>query len=150
MKKILVVSEKYAPQGSGAELATHLLLNLLKTDFDITILTGTKEPLRSDGMRFIYTDLLNVSNKLLLWRNLLILRRSHWFFKLVKETDVVYIPRISYPIIPMAKRLGKRVVVHLHDYQPLSYNSVLFRYVDRSSLSASADVQTLATVELAD
>jgi glycosyltransferase involved in cell wall biosynthesis len=150
MKKILVVSEKYAPQGSGAELATHLLLNLLKTNFDITVLTGTKEPLRSDGVRFIYSDLLNVSNKLLLWRNLLILRRSHWFFELVKGTDVVYVPRISYTVIPLAKRLGKRVVVHLHDYQPLSYNSVLFRYVDRSSLSASAEVKNLVTVELAD
>ncbi|WP_342784734.1 glycosyltransferase family 4 protein [Thermofilum sp.] len=38
----------------------------------------------------------------------------------------MYIPRYCYPLIPVAKRFGKRVVVHLHDYQPVSYNSIVF------------------------
>jgi len=37
----------------------------------------------------------------------------------------VYIPRFSYPIIPVAKRLGKKVIVHLHDYQPVSYTAII-------------------------
>ncbi|MGC9106841.1 MAG: glycosyltransferase family 4 protein [Infirmifilum sp.] len=35
-------------------------------------------------------------------------------------------PRYAYPIIPLAKALGKRVVIHLHDYQPVSYTAVMF------------------------
>ncbi|MEM3908107.1 MAG: glycosyltransferase family 4 protein, partial [Nitrososphaerota archaeon] len=39
--------------------------------------------------------------------------------------DAVYIPRFSYPVIPIAKKLGKKVVVHLHGYQPVSYTAVI-------------------------
>jgi len=38
---------------------------------------------------------------------------------------VVYVPRFAFPVIPLAKRLGKKVVVHLHDYIPISYTAVV-------------------------
>ncbi len=52
--------------------------------------------------------------------------REGWFRKLVKWADVVYIPHYAYPVIPSVKELGRSVIVHLHDYQPISYTSVIF------------------------
>jgi glycosyltransferase involved in cell wall biosynthesis len=44
----------------------------------------------------------------------------------------VYVPRFAFPLIPCAKRLGKKVVVHLHDYIPISYTAtVLAPYEER-------------------
>ncbi|MEM2703848.1 MAG: hypothetical protein QXR45_11885 [Candidatus Bathyarchaeia archaeon] len=34
------------------------------------------------------------------------------------------------------KGLGKKVVVHLHDYQPVSYNSIVFSEQTRSGVDA--------------
>jgi len=45
--------------------------------------------------------------------------------KAIERADVVYIPRFSYPVIPIAKKLDKKVVVHLHGYQPVSYTAVI-------------------------
>ena len=45
--------------------------------------------------------------------------------KLVEWADVVYIPHYAYPVIPSVKELGRRVIIHLHDYQPISYTSVI-------------------------
>ncbi|MCR8456022.1 MAG: glycosyltransferase family 4 protein, partial [Crenarchaeota archaeon] len=53
----------------------------------------------------------------------------------ISSSDVVYIPRYCYPLIPVAKRLGRRVVVHLHDYQPVSYNSIVFSEQARSGVN---------------
>jgi glycosyltransferase involved in cell wall biosynthesis len=44
---------------------------------------------------------------------------------MLRESDVVYIPRFSFPIIPIAKRFGKNVIVHLHGYIPISYTAVV-------------------------
>ena len=41
------------------------------------------------------------------------------------ESDVVYIPRLAFPVIPYAKALGKTVIVHLHDYIPVSYSAAI-------------------------
>jgi len=45
--------------------------------------------------------------------------------KLIEKHDVIYITDHSYPLIPFAKNLRKRVIVHLHDYQPISPSSVV-------------------------
>src|SRR5439155_24520068 len=37
-----------------------------------------------------------------------------------------YVPRLCYPVISQAKHLGKGVIVHLHDYQPISYEADYF------------------------
>ena len=51
--------------------------------------------------------------------------RKGWFRKLVKWADVAYVPHYAYPVIPRVKELGRKVIVHLHDYQPISYTSVI-------------------------
>ncbi|MEM2622867.1 MAG: glycosyltransferase family 4 protein, partial [Candidatus Nezhaarchaeales archaeon] len=105
--------------------------------FKLTIVHGTKEPVRLNGVRYVYSSLLSVRDKHRLWLNCSILARKHWFRKLISSSDVVYIPRYCYPLIPVAKRLGRRVVVHLHDYQPVSYNSIVFsEQIARSRVNA--------------
>src|SRR2546428_10594358 len=126
MKRMLVVSEKYWPGGGGAELATHQILGLLREDFDITVRTGTKQPARHSNVHYLYTRLLDAGNKVFLWKNLVALSNARWCVELMKAADVLYIPRVSYPMVSAAKSQGKRVVVHLHDYQPISFSSAYF------------------------
>jgi hypothetical protein len=85
--------------------------------------------------------------------------KEGWFRKLVKWADIVYIPRYAYPLIPVAKALGKRVVVHLHDYQPILYTAVIFhndcfkRDFERTFHSASSTIsseQCMLVVEIAN
>jgi len=123
--KILIVSERYWPDGSGGELATHLVVNVLSRKFDVTVITGTRNPSKLPRIEYIYEPLLSREKKLLLWYNLLKLVRTERFKKLVSEADVIYVPRISYPIIPFAKEFGKKVVVHLHSYAPISYTAAI-------------------------
>jgi len=123
--RLLVVTERYWPEGSGGELATHLILELLRDSFEVTVVTGTRSPARVEGVRYIYEPLLSARNKHLLWFITLRLTRSRAFDKLVERADVVYVPGFAFPVIPLAKRLGKRVVVHLHGYIPASYTAVV-------------------------
>ena len=124
--KILVLAELYWPQGGGAELATHLILkNLQKTGkFQITVLTGVKNIEKISGIEYIYTSYLKPRPKPLLWLYVEYMCRTKYFRKLIEEHDVVYIPRIAYPAIPHAKKMGKKVIVHLHNYQPITYHSI--------------------------
>ncbi|MGD0329217.1 MAG: glycosyltransferase family 4 protein [Nitrososphaeria archaeon] len=127
--KILVISEKYWPQGGGAEFATYLILSLLSAtnnDLKITVLTGTKEPYKTDGANFIYSDILDTPTKIHLWRNLMTASKLGSFNKIIKNNDITYIPRLAYPLVPNAKKLGKKVLVHLHDYQPITYCAGVF------------------------
>jgi len=125
---ILTVTEQYWPEGGGGTLATHLIVDVLSrfSDMEIRVISGTREPIRVDGVRYICTLLLRTKNKVKLWSNLVFLSKQEWFVKLLRSTDVVYISRYCYPLIPVAKKLGKRVVVHLHDYQPISWSAVVF------------------------
>lgn len=125
MSKIFVISEKYWPDGSGGELATHLILSVLKKKFNIIVVTGTKNPSRVSDVKYIYEPLLSRQEKPVLWLNILRFVNTQKFQKLLLESDIVYIPRFAFPIIPFAKKLGKKVVVHLHDYIPISYTSVV-------------------------
>ncbi|MEM2767818.1 MAG: glycosyltransferase family 4 protein [Candidatus Bathyarchaeia archaeon] len=127
MNKVLIISERWWPDGTGGILASHFIAGLLQgAGFKLTVVHGTKEPIRLNGIRYVYSSLLSVRDKHRLWLNCSILARKHWFRELISRSDVVYIPRYCYPLIPVAKRFGKRVVVHLHDYQPVSYNSIVF------------------------
>ena len=124
MSRILVVSEMYWPEGGGGVLATHLIVKTLKSlGFEVTVVHGSQNPEVAQGVRYIYSDLLSARDKFRLWLNCMRLSRENWFLNLLKQHDVLYIPRYCYPLIPVAKKLGKRVVVHLHDYQPISYNA---------------------------
>jgi glycosyltransferase involved in cell wall biosynthesis len=125
MSSILVITERYWPEGSGGELSTHLILNILRKRFDITIVTGTRNPSKLLGVRYVYEPLLSKREKPILWLNTLKLVHTQRFQKLLLKSDVMYIPRFAFPLIPYAKKLGKKVVVHLHDYIPISYTAVV-------------------------
>ncbi|MGC9119244.1 MAG: glycosyltransferase family 4 protein [Thermoproteus sp.] len=124
-ERLLVVAERYYPEGGGGELATHLIVGILRRRFDVTVVTGTADPERASGVRYVHEPLLSRAAKPVLWTNLARLARKGRFEALLRESDAVYIPRFAYPVIPRAKALGKRVVVHLHGYAPLSYTAVV-------------------------
>jgi len=121
---LLVISEKYYPYG-GAELAIHCILRLLRDmGFNILVITGAKNIKPLDGVEYLYSPLLNTSTKINLWKNILV-GRDH-FDKFIKQSDIVYIPRVAYPIIPRAKKFGKKVIVHLFDLQPIDYDAIIY------------------------
>jgi len=129
--RILIVHELWWPRGRGGVLATHLITEMLaKNGFEIRVVTGVRDYEAISGVDFIYEPRLRAGSKLRLWLNTYMLCREGWFKRLIEWADVVYVPRYIYPLIPIAKALGKRVVVHLHDYQPTSYTAVIF-YNDR-------------------
>jgi glycosyltransferase involved in cell wall biosynthesis len=125
LSSVLVVTERYWPDGSGGELATHLILDILRKRFDVTVVTGTKNSSKLPSVRYVYEPLLSKREKLTLWLNILRLIQTQRFQKLLRESDTVYIPRFAFPVIPCAKRLGKKVVVHLHGYIPISYTATV-------------------------
>ncbi|MEN3062093.1 MAG: glycosyltransferase family 4 protein [Candidatus Methanosuratincola petrocarbonis] len=137
--KILVISERFWPEGSGGELATKLIIAILKDFFDITVVTGTSKPEIYRDVRYIHTDLLQARGKQNLWINNLLLSRSAWFKNLLIESDVVYIPGFSLPLIELAKNYGKKVVVHLHGYVPICYTATLLSTAERHLESVTMD-----------
>jgi glycosyltransferase involved in cell wall biosynthesis len=147
MTSILVVSEKYWPYG-GAELATHLILRLLRDEgFTITVAIGMKRIDRLDDVRYVYFPVLDAPSKVHLWSRLLYPPQS--LKKLIEFSEVVYIPRISYPIIPLAKRYGKKVIVHLHNYQPINFESVnLYPYEANSEYNLIKDLKNSLMLEM--
>jgi len=123
----LVITERYWPDGSGGELATHLIIDILRKEkaLEITVITGSRNPMRLPGVRYIYEPLLSVEGKPLLWLNVNRLIRRGEFRKILQESDIVYVPGFMFPIIPYVKSMGKRVIVHLHGYAPVSYTAVI-------------------------
>jgi len=123
--RVVVFSERLWPEGGGGELATYLILKLLAStgDFELEVYTGTEDHAKVPGVSIKVVDFLRASNKIKLFTKILANRRL--VEEAIERADVVYIPRFSYPVIPVAKKLGKKVVVHLHDYQPVSYTAVI-------------------------
>jgi glycosyltransferase involved in cell wall biosynthesis len=127
MTSILTVSEIFWPEGGGAERATYLILKLLaQQGFKITVVTGTDSPAIIPGVKYYVSRYLKSSNRLTRWTLARLLATSHAFIKLLKEHDVLYIPLAEYPLIPIAKKAGLRVVVHLHNYMPIRYSGVKY------------------------
>ncbi|MCX8205533.1 MAG: glycosyltransferase family 4 protein [Candidatus Nezhaarchaeota archaeon] len=122
----LVVSEQWWPEGTGGILASHLIARALRSaGFRLTVVHGTRRPVKAEGVNYVYTGLLSARNKHRLWTNCLLLAKKAWFVEAMRGCAVVYVPRYCYPLVSVAKKLGKRVIVHLHDYQPVSYNSII-------------------------
>src|SRR5438874_681113 len=120
--KVLVLSELWYPQGGGAELATNLAIDALQREgFNVTVLTGSEIHNRPSRVRYVSIPLLKARSKIHLWRNLIL--GQEVLAPLIKDADVVYVPRLCYPVVSQAKDLGKSVIVHLHDYQPISYEA---------------------------
>jgi glycosyltransferase involved in cell wall biosynthesis len=55
-----------------------------------------------------------------------LLATNSYFVRLLKEHDILYIPLAAYPLIPIAKKKGLRVIIHLHNYMPVRYSSVKY------------------------
>jgi glycosyltransferase involved in cell wall biosynthesis len=136
MKRILVVIPTYWPEGSGGTLATHLIVKLLSQTgrFDITVLTGTRNPEVVPGVRYVVDPFVGFVEKRFSIPRLV----KDRYGKLIEKHDVIYTV-YAYPFIPVAKKLGKRVIVHLHDYRPVSASSViLVNQADNPTLSKLA------------
>ena len=129
MTSILVISEIFWPEGGGAELATHLILDILaKHNFDITVVTGTQSPAKIRGVKYYITPYLRASNRIVRWVNMGLLRGNERFEEMLGKHNILYIPLAAYPLIPLAKRKGLKVVVHLHNYAPIRYSSIKYYF----------------------
>jgi glycosyltransferase involved in cell wall biosynthesis len=127
MSSILVISEIFNPEGGGAEKATYLILrHLAQHNFKITVVTGTKNPVKIPGVKYYITSYLKPSNRLIRWTLTRLLATNPHFIRLLKEHDTLYIPLAAYPLIPIAKQRGLRVIIHLHNYMPVRYTSVKY------------------------
>lgn len=135
MINILIVSELFWPEGSGGTLATYLITKLLTTcrDFKVTVITVTHNPAKIGNVSFIIDEAFKIPNKPMRWFHFLKPQVKKYYRNLVKKFDIIYIP-YGYPLIPLAKELDKRVIVHLHDYQPIAYNSTIL-YNQRKEVS---------------
>jgi len=122
---VLVISERFWPEGSGGTLATYLITKLLATcNFKVMVITGTHDPARVNGVDFIVDEAFRIPNKPARWLYFLTPTMRRRYKDLMKRFDVIYIP-FGYQLIPIAKELDKRVIVHLHDYQAVAYNSTI-------------------------
>jgi len=127
--RIVVFSKLFWPEGGGAELATYTIIrDILSRHFDVTVVSGTKRP--SPGVleccRYVHWSVLESRYKPVEW--LKAFSNHQALKKLVDVADVVYMP--SHTLIPLAiiiKRVkpGAKVIIHLHNYQPLAFTSVL-------------------------
>jgi glycosyltransferase involved in cell wall biosynthesis len=124
---VLTVSELFWPEGGGAELATYLILQILaEHGFSVTVVTGTKNPAKIPGVKYYTTPMLRSVNRLTRWTLMEVLSTTAFFKQLLKSHDVLYIPQAAYPLIPVAKRMDRRVIVHLHNYMPIRYTGVKY------------------------
>ena len=129
MTSMLVISEIFWPEGGGAELATYLILDMLaKHNFDITVVTGTKSPAKIRGVKYYIIPYLRASNRIVRWINIGLLKRDERFEEMLSKHNILYIPLAAYPLIPLAKKNGLKVVVHLHNYAPIRYNSIKYYF----------------------
>lgn len=119
---ILFLSELLYPHGGGAELATYLYARLAsESGHNVTVVTnrfaGESQTYSQGSLSIRRLPLFagNNSMKYSILRRLDVLLSSQ-IRATLKNVDVVYIPRFWYSAIPLAKSLGKKIVVHLHDY----------------------------------
>ena len=146
--KVLTVSEIFWPEGGGAELATRLIVEQLsRAGCEVTVVAGTRKPEPVPGVEFHYTPLLKASNRLVRWGLMEALAQQRWFKELLKSHDVLYVPLAAYPLIPLAKKHGLRVVVHLHNYAPVRYHGVKY-YFEPDALTLSQELKLALYHEL--
>jgi len=102
---LLVISERFWPEGSGGTLATYLITKLLATcNFRTTVITGTHDPARINGVDFIIDEAFRIQNKPARWLYFLTPTMRGRYKNLMKRFDIIYIP-FGYPLIPIAKEL---------------------------------------------
>jgi glycosyltransferase involved in cell wall biosynthesis len=136
---ILFLSELFYPHGSGGELATYLYAKLLSnTGFNVAIVTnrflGESEISKNDNLTIYRVPLLrqNEGDKYSVLRRFDILLSS-FMRRMVKWSNVVYIPKFWYSAIPLVKSYRKPIITHLHGYNPVCPLSIFYD-VSKNSL----------------
>jgi len=141
--KILVLSERFPPEGSGGPLATYLLLSKLVKEerVKVTVLTSTKRPWCIPKVKYIFLSQLTGKNKFEALFNQLSATLNPKIVDIVKEHDLIYITDHSYPFAFVAKKLKKPVIVHLHDFFPISASSTILnnKEIKRNTFSLIHD-----------
>jgi glycosyltransferase involved in cell wall biosynthesis len=139
---ILIMSEIFYPHGSGAELATYLYAEkLAKTGCDIVVITNRvgKEPQFSisGSIKTYRLPLIgNASDTKYAILKRLDLMFSGFVGRMVKWSDVVYIPRFWFSVVPMARKYGKPTIVHLHDYIPICPLSTMYNQSENNQCAS--------------
>jgi glycosyltransferase involved in cell wall biosynthesis len=127
--RILLFSKLFWPEGRGGELATYLIAkSILSKHFNVTIVSGTRRP-EPDVLkvaRYVYWNTLESRFKPVEWFKLV--ANTKYIRGLIEGADVVYIT--SHTLIPLAiiaKTLKPsiKVVLHAHNYQLLTFTSVV-------------------------
>jgi len=128
--RILVVSRYTWPEGGGAELATWYYLREMSKYFKITLISGTRNPSRDLLSRVNYVLLPGLNNSGFKLKDWIILTKyKDLLSRLIRAHDLVYIPsKNMYPAALLAKSIDpkKPVVIHVHDYQPITYTAAKF------------------------
>jgi glycosyltransferase involved in cell wall biosynthesis len=145
--RILVLTKLFWPEGGGAELATYLIVkDILSKYFNVTIVSGTRnpEPDTHKYVKYIHWSALEAKYKPIEWFKAFM--GIGWVRNLVEEADIVYIP--SHTLIPLtitvkAINPKAKVVLHLHNYQLLTYTSIILA-------NREPDVETDIIVELGE
>jgi len=143
---MLIISGQFWPEGSGGALATYLITKLLSSydDFKITVVTGTHRPAKIDNVNFIIDEGFRIQYKPMRWLYFLRSPVRRYYRNLMKRYDVIYIP-YGYELIPVSKELDKKVIVHVHDYQPITYSTVILHNHQSSLIH---DIKTDLVFEL--
>jgi len=145
--RILALTKLFWPEGGGAELATYLIVkDILSKYFDVTIVSGTRspEPDILKHAKYIHWSVLEAKYKPIEWIKAFM--GIGWVRNLVEEADIVYIP--SHTLIPLiitVKTINPKakVVLHLHNYQLLTYTSIVLA-------NREPDIATDIIVELGE
>ncbi|MEM2755270.1 MAG: glycosyltransferase family 4 protein [Candidatus Methanomethylicia archaeon] len=128
--RVLVITPVYYPEVGGGALATYLITDVLARtgQLRLTVLTGVRNPERVNGVNYIYDPLIKLINKRYFLPSLLAKR----YQKILKRHDIIYVA-YAFPFVPLGKAYGKKVIVHLHDYRPISLNGVVLAGTKGSS-----------------
>ena len=126
---VAIFSELFWPEGGGAELATYIITkDILSNKFRVTIVSATKRPSHDilKNCRYLYWHNLSAKFKPIEWLKIFLSRST--LKKIVESSDIIYIP--SHTLLPLAivcKYINPKtkIILHLHDYQPLTYTSVI-------------------------
>jgi len=138
---VLFLSEQLYPHGGGAELATYLYAKLLSQNgIKIKVITnrfpGEKDVTRSGNMEIFRLHLFDRPTALKYSLSLKFpLLFSSFLHRLIRWSDVVYIPLYWYSAIPLAKAYRKPVVIHLHNYLLSCPLATLYNFAENSICS---------------
>ena len=124
------------PHGGGAELATWLYSKLLaEKGFKITIVTSrfpneSSHELLNGGIEIFRLPMKKImfGTRYYTLVNMGVLA-SNFVNKLIKQSEVIYVPCGWYSIIPIAKIYRKPVVVHLHNYSLVCPTSLMYDFI---------------------